>query len=59
VGCVIDTQSLGPVEIRAVTRSVLDQSSYREAARQLQREIAALPDIGATATIVERAATKA
>jgi UDP:flavonoid glycosyltransferase YjiC (YdhE family) len=56
VGCVIDTQALDPAEIRAATRAVLDDSSYRQAARQLQHEIEALPDIHATAAIVERAA---
>lgn len=54
-GCVIDTQALDPAEIRTAIRAVLDDSSYRGAAKQLQREIEALPDIHATAAIVERA----
>jgi MGT family glycosyltransferase len=56
VGCVIDTQALDPAEIRAATRSILQDPSHREAARRLQREIAALPNIRATAAIIERAA---
>ena len=56
VGRVIQGRALDPTEILAATRSVLDDSSYREAARQLQREIAALPDLRATADIVEGAA---
>jgi MGT family glycosyltransferase len=55
-GRVINSEAMAPTEIRSATRAVLDDSSYREAAAQLQREIAALPDIHATAAIVERAA---
>jgi UDP:flavonoid glycosyltransferase YjiC (YdhE family) len=53
----VDTQELNPTEIRAATRSVLDDPAYQAAARQLQREISALPDINAAAAVVERAVT--
>ena len=56
VGRVVDAQVLDPAEIRAATRSVLEDPSYRAAALRMQREIAALPDIRAAANIVERAA---
>jgi MGT family glycosyltransferase len=56
VGRVIDAHGLEPAEIRAATRSVLDDPSYRAAAQEVQREIAALPDIKAAADIVEGAA---
>jgi MGT family glycosyltransferase len=55
VGRVIDAQLLDPEEIRAATRAVLSDPSYRAAARRLQLEIAALPDLRETAEIVERA----
>jgi UDP:flavonoid glycosyltransferase YjiC (YdhE family) len=55
VGRRVHTQPVDPVEIRAATRAVLDQSSYREAAQGVQREIAALPDIRAAADIAESA----
>ena len=56
VGCVVGAQPLDPAEIRRATHAVLDEPSFREAARKLQREIAALPNIRATADIVEHAA---
>jgi MGT family glycosyltransferase len=56
VGRVIDSDAMKPAEIRAATQSVLEEPSFGEAARRLQRDIAALPDIHATAAIVERAA---
>jgi UDP:flavonoid glycosyltransferase YjiC (YdhE family) len=55
VGRVVDAQALDPAEIRTATRLVLDDPSYREAAQQIQRDIAASPDIRGTADIVERA----
>jgi MGT family glycosyltransferase len=59
VGRVVDGQALDPAEIRAATRAVLEDPSYREAAQRIQREIAALPDIRAAADIAERAPTRA
>jgi UDP:flavonoid glycosyltransferase YjiC (YdhE family) len=59
VGRVVDAQRLDSPEIRAATLAVLEDRSYREAAQRLQREIAALPDIGAAADIAERAAMTA
>jgi UDP:flavonoid glycosyltransferase YjiC (YdhE family) len=59
VGRVVDAQALDPAEIRAATRAVLEDPSYREAAQRIQREMAALPDIRAAADIAERAATRA
>jgi MGT family glycosyltransferase len=56
VGRVIDPRPLDPTEIQTATRAVLDNSSYRDAARHLQHEIAALPDLAATAAIIEKAA---
>jgi UDP:flavonoid glycosyltransferase YjiC (YdhE family) len=44
-----------PAAIRAATRAVLDDQAYQDAARQVQREIEALPDIAKTADIVEQA----
>jgi MGT family glycosyltransferase len=55
VGRVLDAQTMDVTEIRAATRSVLHEPSYRAAAQQTQREIVALPDIRAAAAIVERA----
>jgi len=56
VGRVINAETLDPAEIRAATRSVLDEPSYRAAAQELQRQIMALPDVEAAAAIVEGAA---
>jgi MGT family glycosyltransferase len=56
VGRVINAETLDPAEIRAATRSVLDEPPYRAAAQEIQREIMALPDIKAAAGIVEGAA---
>jgi len=53
VARVVDTHTLDPEAIRAATHAILNESSYRAAARQLQGEIAALPDIHAAAAIVE------
>jgi UDP:flavonoid glycosyltransferase YjiC (YdhE family) len=44
-----------PDAIRAATRTVLDEPAYRDAARRVQREIAALPNIQDTADLVEQA----
>jgi MGT family glycosyltransferase len=44
-----------PDEIRIATRAILHDRTYRDAARRVQHEIAALPDLAATADIVERA----
>jgi UDP:flavonoid glycosyltransferase YjiC (YdhE family) len=53
VGRKVDTQTLDPTDVRAATRSVVEDSSYRKAAQRLQREIAALQDIHAAADIAE------
>ena len=58
VARVVDTRSPDPEAIRAATRAVLDEPSYSAAARRLQREIAALPDIHAAAALVEDCATR-
>jgi MGT family glycosyltransferase len=57
VGRVVDGTMLDPDEIRAATRAVLNDASYREAAERVQREIADLPDLRATADIAERASS--
>jgi UDP:flavonoid glycosyltransferase YjiC (YdhE family) len=55
VGRIVNGQELEPDEIRAATRAVLLEPGYREAARQVQLEIEALPDIRATADLAEMA----
>jgi len=57
VGRVVNGQQPDPDEIRAATKAVLVEPGYREAARRVQREIDALPDIRATADLAEMAAT--
>jgi UDP:flavonoid glycosyltransferase YjiC (YdhE family) len=44
-----------PADIRAAARATLDDHTYRDASHHVQQQIAALPDIAATADIVERA----
>jgi MGT family glycosyltransferase len=53
VGRLVDGHRLDPNEIRNATRAVLDDATYRTVAQRLQREIAGLPDVGATADLAE------
>jgi len=58
VGRLIRADTHDPDHIRDAVTSVLDDSSYRNAAEALQHEIAALPNVETTASIVEAAALR-
>lgn len=53
---VVGATPLDPEEVRGAVRTVLENGAFRQAARSVAVEIAALPDVIGAAEIVERAA---
>lgn len=53
---VVGATPLDAAQVRSAVRAVLETPAFREAARSVAAEIAALPDVAGAAEIVERAA---
>jgi MGT family glycosyltransferase len=55
----VGAKPLAPAEVRSAVRAILEKNAFREAARAIAADIAALPGVGGAADIVERAALDA